>query len=139
MIRRPPRSTLFPYTTLFRYRLHGWQLMAERRSDPIHAPGAPAAHERIRFRTETGSVYQITRDSEGMGWVRLSATLASGILRTEAAKLLEWPRLKVGNRCDLWSEPLVPPLLRLVQTSLVMEILEHEMAGNEPPKAAGRP
>src|SRR2546426_12283743 len=25
MIRRPPRSTLFPYTTLFRSRLRGWQ------------------------------------------------------------------------------------------------------------------
>src|SRR3712207_7523163 len=24
MIRRPPRSTLFPYTTLFRSRLSGW-------------------------------------------------------------------------------------------------------------------
>src|SRR2546428_6169489 len=24
MIRRPPRSTLFPYTTLFRSRNHGW-------------------------------------------------------------------------------------------------------------------
>src|SRR2546430_16078723 len=26
MIRRPPRSTLFPYTTLFRSRMTGWRL-----------------------------------------------------------------------------------------------------------------
>src|SRR2546427_1099484 len=26
MIRRPPRSTLFPYTTLFRSKLPGWHL-----------------------------------------------------------------------------------------------------------------
>src|SRR5437660_12821298 len=26
MIRRPPRSTLFPYTTLFRSRLRAWRL-----------------------------------------------------------------------------------------------------------------
>src|SRR5256885_12952410 len=26
MIRRPPRSTLFPYTTLFRSPKHGWKL-----------------------------------------------------------------------------------------------------------------
>src|SRR5690348_18078687 len=26
MIRRPPRSTLFPYTTLFRSQKHGWAL-----------------------------------------------------------------------------------------------------------------
>src|SRR3712207_7701508 len=35
MIRRPPRSTLFPYTTLFRSRLHGPQ------------PGLAAAVERL--------------------------------------------------------------------------------------------
>src|SRR2546429_2612375 len=28
MIRRPPRSTLFPYTTLFRSPLEGWKLVA---------------------------------------------------------------------------------------------------------------
>src|SRR5438094_1629471 len=31
MIRRPPRSTLFPYTTLFRSQQHGIVLQAERR------------------------------------------------------------------------------------------------------------
>src|SRR2546425_6524635 len=30
MIRRPPRSTLFPYTTLFRSRLDGRQVQLER-------------------------------------------------------------------------------------------------------------
>src|SRR3712207_8970005 len=29
MIRRPPRSTLFPYTTLFRSNLHGLELLRE--------------------------------------------------------------------------------------------------------------
>src|SRR5436305_7997652 len=28
MVRRPPRSTLFPYTTLFRSRQKGWFVMA---------------------------------------------------------------------------------------------------------------
>src|SRR3712207_8392096 len=32
MIRRPPRSTLFPYTTLFRSRREGNYLLRERRS-----------------------------------------------------------------------------------------------------------
>src|SRR5258707_8247324 len=31
MIRRPPGSTLFPYTTLFRSRLHGFVLIARDR------------------------------------------------------------------------------------------------------------
>src|SRR3712207_8639649 len=30
MIRRPPRSTLFPYTTLFRSRLHGPRAVEDR-------------------------------------------------------------------------------------------------------------
>src|SRR5688572_31696181 len=36
MIRRPPRSTLFPYTTLFRSRVpaRGWPRIGERRSGP---------------------------------------------------------------------------------------------------------
>src|SRR6266498_5806266 len=44
MIRRPPRSTLFPYTTLFRARPRG------RSPDPIPAafPGAPAAPRAAR-------------------------------------------------------------------------------------------
>src|SRR5260370_15771502 len=40
MIRRPPRSTLFPYTTLFRSGLHEEEDFAAQRSnwvEPIHA------------------------------------------------------------------------------------------------------
>src|SRR3712207_7421826 len=38
MIRRPPRSTLFPYTTLFRSR---WTLCFAARSAPKHAQSTP--------------------------------------------------------------------------------------------------
>src|SRR2546425_9028537 len=38
MIRRPPRSTLFPYTTLFRSRGRG-----EHRAEPVHAGRAAGA------------------------------------------------------------------------------------------------
>src|SRR2546430_7687529 len=37
MIRRPPRSTLFPYTTLFRSRMPGVQDVAFVRSQMAHA------------------------------------------------------------------------------------------------------
>src|SRR2546430_12008205 len=33
MIRRPPRSTLFPYTTLFRSHFHGFELRIQRQID----------------------------------------------------------------------------------------------------------
>src|SRR3712207_8641305 len=38
MIRRPPRSTLFPYTTLFRSRLYHGEILLRRRSETVAAP-----------------------------------------------------------------------------------------------------
>jgi hypothetical protein len=89
--------------------------------------------ERIRFRTETGSIYEISRDAEGMRWRRLSATLGSGPLRNEGAELLRWPKVRVGERCTLISEPLVPPLTRIVLTSTVVAILAPEPAKTRAP------
>src|SRR6266487_5826181 len=48
MIRRPPRSTLFPYTTLFRSPGTGWTSMsarpsADHRPGPVGVPGGGAA------------------------------------------------------------------------------------------------
>src|SRR3712207_7892188 len=54
MIRRPPRSTLFPYTTLFRSRLLVSHPAAESR--PLYAPDG----KRLAFvstRTGNGDVY----------------------------------------------------------------------------------
>src|SRR6266849_6959237 len=45
MIRRPPRSTLFPYTTLFRSRRH--------RRRTIGGPGHPGVDRRTRDRKST--------------------------------------------------------------------------------------
>src|SRR5260370_12675656 len=42
MIRRPPRSTLFPYTTLFRSKIHG----RERQEAADQALDQPLQHER---------------------------------------------------------------------------------------------
>src|SRR5438132_5660197 len=43
VIRRPPRSTLFPYTTLFRSRSRSWSSSGRRRSRPaaLRAPAPP--------------------------------------------------------------------------------------------------
>src|SRR2546422_4671379 len=51
MIRRPPRSTLFPYTTLFRSDLAGG---VERHAAPRHRPGAHLvlAHREERVQAE---------------------------------------------------------------------------------------
>src|SRR2546429_6542579 len=44
MIRRPPRSTLFPYTTLFRSRIVTWKAS-------LRSASAPSARRRSRTRT----------------------------------------------------------------------------------------
>src|SRR3712207_7338027 len=49
MIRRPPRSTLFPYTTLFRSKLRRWRPTEWRPSDCIRS-GGPARPPRRRGR-----------------------------------------------------------------------------------------
>src|SRR2546425_4173891 len=58
MIRRPPRSTLFPYTTLFRSRLSGFRRAARTGAPAAPAaasPGAPASARRSR--RETASLH----------------------------------------------------------------------------------
>src|SRR2546422_11376160 len=47
MIRRPPRSPLFPYTTLFRSRVEGAPLDARLPQTPPEATGRPKRAERV--------------------------------------------------------------------------------------------
>src|SRR2546426_1870962 len=51
MIRRPPRSTLFPYTTLFR----SWGGRAARAGRSAHLDGAAAARNPVPGRTDRKS------------------------------------------------------------------------------------
>src|SRR5437764_8961228 len=60
MIRRPPRSTLFPYTTLFRSRLvHGVEVPGRRRDDrdgvPLHHLEPVVARDRNAFDRDHGA------------------------------------------------------------------------------------
>src|SRR2546422_7543291 len=63
MIRRPPRSTLFPYTTLFRSRRVARRHRAERRSSPgemlerVHQFAARAAGDRKSTRLNSSHGY----------------------------------------------------------------------------------
>src|SRR5690242_20889913 len=49
MLRRPPRSTLFPYTTLFRSR----QVVGPRGLDEHVEPGQRVLHEAVEVRVES--------------------------------------------------------------------------------------
>src|SRR3712207_7110202 len=48
MIRRPPRSTLFPYTTLFRSQDHLVRGCAETLMRGLHHPPQQPSHQRFR-------------------------------------------------------------------------------------------
>src|SRR5260370_2814975 len=59
MIRRPPRSTLFPYTTLFRSHddLAGADASGRARlSGPFHVPRGKAARQRARSEEHTSEL-----------------------------------------------------------------------------------
>lgn len=108
----------------------------QRRSGKKHCRSAsdtlPAeVGARIRFRTETGSLYEVTYDAGRMTWRRVPS-LASGVLRSESGVLLVWPEIVLGQRCQLWSEPLVPSFPRLVLTSIVVAVLDVEAGSPSP-------
>ena len=107
--------------------------------DPISTALSVPRHDQDSFgnrssQTSVGSrflraigpcAYEIVRTaSGGMDWRRLSATLASGKLRSEGGALLDWPEVVVGGRCFMLSEPVKPPFVRLVSTSFVVAILD---------------
>src|SRR2546421_4903921 len=61
MIRRPPRSTLFPYTTLFRSKLHHFGALAHgtledrvRDVDLVHGPRFVPQSNAVRDRLDLG-------------------------------------------------------------------------------------
>src|SRR5256886_9172976 len=89
MIRRPPRSTLFPYTTLFRSRL-AW---LQRGHDPLH-PRARLAHPRRR----PGRVDRLDRSEEHTSELQSQSNLVCRLL-LEKKKLtdLHHPELIVAT------------------------------------------
>src|SRR5688572_32620761 len=70
MIRRPPRSTLFPYTTLFRSK--GGQVSTIVRTDAEHEHSGADASSRVPFRGDAGHDQDATRCHHVPDW-RVSA------------------------------------------------------------------
>src|SRR3989454_11329166 len=87
MIRRPPRSTLFPYTTLFRSRLLGGpgELSRARAGGAPHAPrrGVPAARVlayRGRHRRTPRAGRRLGEDRRAQGLHGRLGGIAHGVL-----------------------------------------------------------
>src|SRR2546422_2942705 len=65
MIRRPPRSTLFPYTTLFRSQWQQGGVAARRqRRRSLVARGQPLREERVHLARERGARQLVRRSEE---------------------------------------------------------------------------
>src|SRR5256886_13632695 len=73
MIRRPPRSTLFPYTTLFRSRRNG-------RRSSLLSPGVAASAEPIDQRRNAGKHSQATRSEEHTSELQSQSNLVCRLL-----------------------------------------------------------
>src|SRR2546423_13719540 len=66
MIRRPPRSTLFPYTTLFRSEggtdLCLWPFLGIRKGEAIHMPDRAAVRDHVgKVIAHGGAVWHVDR------------------------------------------------------------------------------
>src|SRR2546429_4587962 len=72
MIRRPPRSTLFPYTTLFRSRYEHWPL-SDRHFGCGRMPGGryrgAAGRDRTELREQSGLDRKSTRLNSSHGYI----------------------------------------------------------------------
>src|SRR5258707_7814932 len=65
MIRRPPRSTLFPYTTFFRSRARRQDRGRQRRRRTVAAPRGRATDTRVLWRPLSGLVGSRPRARRG--------------------------------------------------------------------------
>src|SRR3712207_6877113 len=63
MIRRPPRSTLFPYTTLFRSPTH-WGSHSRTARDPVQRPGPEGLRPKRGDRSSRGLIFCKLRDKQ---------------------------------------------------------------------------
>src|SRR3712207_8897233 len=98
MIRRPPRSTLFPYTTLFRSRaFHGGGQPQPQPDGPafLHQPGVPAALRGEPERHAAGD--QAVRSEEHTSELQSRQYLVCRLLLEKKKKLL-WTKIARAHR-----------------------------------------
>src|SRR2546430_7870764 len=88
MIRRPPRSTLFPYTTLFRSRgyreCHGDPMVAERiqlgRAEAVASRNPQAIRENFRLNSHALQIFGHGRSEEHTSELQSQSNLVCRLL-----------------------------------------------------------
>src|SRR3712207_9319730 len=103
MIRRPPRSTLFPYTTLFRSPYYGWEFGDEgdRSMDALREAILNALLESGQFSPEMLEALRGEDNAEGQA--KLAQLFDQLVQRLIAVAYLRLEERRVGNeRRSLW-------------------------------------
>src|SRR5690348_17855728 len=122
MIRPPPRSTLFPYTTLFRSALVDWlgAALAARGFEPELSPGARLALRRGEERVEPAEVVdgvvkgtlgdaELDRKSTRLNSSHPSISYAVFCLKKKKNKNEEFSRARQTTSHTLSPPPPTPP------------------------------
>src|SRR5256885_4024313 len=86
MIRRPPRSTLFPYTTLFRSLVHGEQHAPMHRLETISRIGQRPAHDHAHCVIEIAATHLLDRKSTRLNSSHLVISYAVFCLKKKKKK-----------------------------------------------------
>src|SRR5256885_3368274 len=93
MIRRPPRSTLFPYTTLFRSGSLAQEIMPHERGTKTfslkffhHEPVTDGGREPLRFEKEHSSNFAVLRSEEHTSELQSPCNLVCRLLLEKKKK-----------------------------------------------------
>src|SRR5260370_16224953 len=110
MIRRPPRSPLFPYTPLFRSRRHGRPRLGIDRPDPpaVERPATEAERQGPSTATDVPAAAPDPDLYRGLphalpGPVRRESRRLPGASRRVAARIPEDARPRPGERFGSWT------------------------------------
>src|SRR6266536_2555221 len=100
MIRRPPRSTLFPYTTLFRSRI--WNL----------EPGIGGPHEAARPVLWSARDRKSTRLNSSHEWISYAVFCVKKKKDSHQVPVIKYNKAENGRRAD--KAPVFPPFTSLL-------------------------
>src|SRR2546426_2584706 len=98
MIRRPPRSTLFPYTTLFRSGVERGILSAP--ADPAAAPGR-GAHRRAGDGGEPAAQHEPQRSEEHTSELQSPCNLVCRLLLEKKKKIVSKKDRVAKQKADI--------------------------------------
>src|SRR3712207_5661159 len=141
MIRRPPRSTLFPYTTLFRSEWEGWDEVEDREDNVQVAQvdeelaDRPDTHEQVGWHPRYGTEQEAQTD-EDRGEHHVHQRASEGYLDLVRGLLGE--RLQIGDPAQRQKRYAVDPDAEALSHQGVAELVQQHADEQRHYRAGGR-